>query len=442
VFTFWNTFLGQVNIVEIANTSATQASVTVTAFLPDGQITREFPISARTQIDVNLNDLFGLPIDSYGLIGIASASNSLSGRHTQYGPSPDNPNEFDFVYSLPLTNPQRGRTYLSVNTFEAFAPADAPPVYNWLALGNPTESPQGFTVLWYNHNGQLVGNREIPIPALSRVDLEAGHSSYGSGFAGLVEIIPSDTTASYTAASLRIGGAVEGARSNKIFVAANPAQRGNTQSQTVMLDNLPGTYEIVEISNTDNAQGCVWLSVFDDRGSLLSRENITLAPYAQSHVNAAAALPINSSGSLLLEPVEGLSIVATKFLYSQNEALEVNVFSASAVQPFGKKDVGSFNLYLGMANWLRVLNAANDSQTIVVRMHNKTGTEQLLSFNLPSHGRRDLDLHAMQAFIDKSDSYGAISVEAETPGAIVAELLRVEGRPKSQTGFMNLTQFQ
>ncbi|MCB0360494.1 MAG: hypothetical protein KDD44_12685, partial [Bdellovibrionales bacterium] len=97
---------------------------------------------------------------------------------------------------------------------------------------------------------------------------------------------------------------------------------------------------------------------------------------------------------------------------------------------------GSYNLFLTMENWLKILNYAPRPARVVVTVNSATGsTEEEIV--LPPLGSALLPIHDSTRFHTSPDTYGTVELRVKDGTTISAELLRRKpsSAPATETDF-------
>jgi hypothetical protein len=105
--------------------------------------------------------------------------------------------------------------------------------------------------------------------------------------------------------------------------------------------------------------------------------------------------------------------------YSADWSLE-SVQYSSGVEGVSQRLTGAYNLYLGMANWLRIMNITDVALRVQIGIDALANPTTIV---LPAHARRDIALHELDIPLN---SYGQFTLQASTAGAIAAELVRAK----------------
>ncbi len=451
VYSFWNGFLSMTNILELINTGSSSLTATITLYDLSGNALgtpQVVPINAGSQFDVIVNSLEGFSTTSYGLIKVEFSHYNFDGRMSfyRYGATGSS---FEFAFSLPFANYLTGSSYVSFNTFQPSLNVNHNEylVAQWLSIANLNNSEsKTFTINRYDQSGNLLATQQVTVAPLGLVDVEGGHINPGPGYVGLNEIIPLDNNAPYLARLSRYGGnATPGIIPDSYaFTLMHLARQGNGNPQYLAISNATDSANWIEITNVLNQSVSIGVEFYDSTGSLLQEQTIQLDAHAQRHLSVDSILSANTSGAVKLAPQTANSIIAqTMFYFRDTGTGSINsVYTAIAKEVFGPTITGSYNLFIGMANWLRLINTTDNSLTTTVSL--ATGNNQLSSqsITIPSNGRVELSLHDTDTYNTTIDTYGTITISGHTSGSLFAELLRSRSDSTGEFDFAFTTDFR
>ncbi len=433
----WNGFLQMTNVLELINIGSSALNVSVGLYDLSGNSLSltTFSIPGNSQQDVILNDLSGFSANSYGLVTLDYAGMNLEARVSFYKPTA-NSTQFDFAYAVPLLTPLTAESSVAFNTYQPgrSTAEQGRPVYNWLGVLNlDPNSSRSFTVHSYNANGVLLRSRTVTISPFARMDLEAGHESPGANNVGLQRIVPTTPTAPYFASLVRYGMG-SGTEDFSFAFPLFPAPGGAT-TQHLPISTGAGVRNSssnwVEVLNSSGSALNVNLDFYNSQGTRLAQLPLNLPAHAQIHLNTNIYLGANASGNVQLTAERAGALVAQSMNYFYGPAgnIEAMYGTPSESAAAGPK-TGSYNLYLGMYNWLKLFNTTASSVSGTVEVFGVAGGSRQLPFTLRAHGALDLGLHDSTQFGTTQDSYGAVRV---TGANIFSQVLRI--RPDNVGGF-------
>ena len=422
----WNGFLGMVNIAELVNTGSTPVSVTLSLYDSAGNAIAQTVagVPALGQRDIVLNGLAGFQANNYGIATLDYAGDSLTVRMTYYRPAALG-SSFDFAYSKPMSAPLTGSASVSFNTFQpSLNPSEfGLPVTNWLSIANLDPSRTlGFTVNRYNQAGMALGSQRIAIAPFGRFDLEGGHQNPGTNFVGLNEVVPDNPSAPYFVTLVRYGLGGNGDRFAFAYPLAGSA--GAAGAVYAPVSTGGGAQNWVEVVNSDSAPLQVQLQFFSQTGQALGSEQVlTLTARGQTHVNASSVVGANASGILRVTPGRPGALLAHSLFYFFGGAGGIDsMYGARAMAPAGTAHTGSYNLFLGMYNWLKVANTNSAATSVRVLVHGVGDRVHEEQFLLAPHATIELPMHDFDRFGTSANSYGLVEVEAS---GITSQMLRI-----------------
>ena len=442
VYTFWNSFLGMINILEITNESAETLHATVTVYSIAGQdnetagilATRQLDIPAHLEMDFNLAEFANFIPDSYGLVKVNfDQDDNFEGRMTYYRPSPTYYGEYEYAFSLPFTNSVTGNSYVTSNTYQPSTVAEDQvyPVENWLSIGNLTNGTKQYMVRYFDQAGTQYASNLVTVSGLARVDVDGGNYFGGPNKVSLLEIVPLDQDSYYLASLGRYGRArdeVPGVPAYR-FGSAVFAENGNGSAQYMPISNLPKGANFIEVANVLNETVTVNLTWYDTYGHVTIENSETIPPHGQVHLLARGALEENSSGSVKIEANKINALIAASMTYHYDGfggGSVLGIEYSPARESFATELYGSYNLYLGMANWLRVTNTSDDSMTFTLTTNPGFEQAHTATVTLAAHARFDVGLHDANNHLASVGTYGPLSLSTGEPGKMLSELLRVK----------------
>ncbi|MCB0358887.1 MAG: hypothetical protein KDD44_04605 [Bdellovibrionales bacterium] len=407
------------NILEMINRDGNAKQVTVSLFDTAGvlQSATVVTVPAFGQLDVDVSQLSGFTTNSYGLLKL-EFSGTLDGRVSFYRVAGG---QYQFAFNSPFRQALAGTTYASFNTFDPSTLAAQQPntTLNWLSLLNLESQAKSFSVKRYDMSGALIDTTPVTVPAFGRVDLDGGHG-LGASQVGLNQIVPLDDSAKYLALLTRYGTTATAGEYSFAFPIA--ARQPGAQTQWSTISRGGDATNWVEVVSTSAASQSVSLEFYDSNGNVVKTLQTTLAPFAQVHLNASESLPSGSSGAVKIASSIPNGFIANSMFYffEASGAIDAMYGTASGPAKSGLL-LGSYNLYLGMYDWLRLFNAGTESDTVTVLVLSSAGlhSEQ---YTLAPHTGLDLGLHE-PLWQTSPDTYGLIGVSGNS---VVTELLRIK----------------
>ena len=422
VYALWNGFLGMLNVLEIVNHSGQGATVTVKLYRSDGSgaSQRSIYIDSYSQYDQVLNELPGFDSQSYGIVTLDHDSANINGRVSYYRQATGS-GDFDFAYSIPFGSTLGGTTYTPFNTFQ---PSHNPAhfgnrVLNWLSVVNlDTAEYRSFTVNRYLQDGTLVRSDTISVPPFGRADIDGGHGE-GADRVGLNQII-AESSSAYLALLMRYG------ERGADFDFATPfiASAGSAETKWVPISSGASGLNWVEVGNTGESEAQVAVNVFDNFGRELipGGEHFTVPAKGQHHIFASSLLEPGFSGAAQIRSENNITLSSASLYYFFDSSGQTSaVYAARDSLPSTTSLNGSYNLFLGMFNWLRVFNTEASAQQARLLVYSPSGVHEQ-TLDLAPHSGADLGLHQFANYGTSPDTYGLVQIEG---GGLMADLIRV-----------------
>ena len=436
-YTLWNTFLGVVNILEVTNHGEARQQIDLIVRGTDGSILKELTVALDPlqQFDFILNNIQGFPKDSYGTLQVRFQG-EVDGRMSYYSV-----NELigrEFAYSVALSRPVRGSTTLGFNTLHAAGSLGAG-VYQWLSLSNLENFPAQFRITTFDTQGSVLANRLVDVAANGRLDIDGGHGLGTDAKVGTHLILPASPEQRYLPTSTRYGVS---RRSGRQFDFASPAavQAGNGQATVIPVSAYDSENSLedawVEVTNSRGSSESAEILVFDNNGTLIHEQTVTLMPFGQYHFNASAILRSNNVeyGSAILSPHNPEAMHAQMLCYfrRKGDGHIASVFSSSMKESFDSAVAGSFNLFLDAKNELVVSNPyAFGVQFEITRR--TASANAPVRHSIPAYGTRKIVIGPGEQIAAQRDSYGSISLKSAGGVPLLAEIRRLHDSSEGMT---------
>ncbi|MDD2942788.1 MAG: carboxypeptidase regulatory-like domain-containing protein [bacterium] len=434
-YALWNGFLGMINILEVMNTGDTPLRVSLTLYTIGGTgnpISKTWTIPVMTQRDIILNDLQGFEKDTYGMFRVECSHNSFDGRVSVYYPDSSGTQDaqYGFAYNEPLRNVINGPSAVMYNTYHPGTNMldSSNTVYNWLTIANLDEAHyKGFTVKRYNMSGEPVLTQHISVPPLGRLDIDGGHINPGPNNVGTNRIIPDDSDSPYLANLVRYA---EGSNFNSFDYAMTlPAENGFADSAYLPMSVEFAATNFIEVANILNEPVDMMFTYTDSDGYIVGRNTVRFPPMAQRHFPTSGMLLDVQSGFVKIQSSKPQALLAQSVFYHQNQehgSIDT-AYAAPAREIFGQDIFTTYNTYINMKNYLRLINISAESSLLTYSFPEggsgsiyATKTTDIL---LPKWSGVTLNLHTPLGK-NNTDSYGLIHIETNIPGSISAELIR------------------
>lgn len=440
-YTFWNSFLNMMNILELVNGTSKDIVVKVSFYSISGTLfdQRHINVPANNQFDLIVNDLNNFIKDSYGIIKLEFEGN-LDGRMAFYRPSADNTG-YDYAFTVPLVDATFGTTAVSFNTYQpSFKPEEVNnQVANWLSIVNLDSELRTFTVLTYDTPGRLIMRREVDVPSFGRMDIDGGHGIVGPNVVGYHKIIPKHVTSEYIVQLTRYGGNSPAGFAPSQFKFAVPlsSKLGQSDPQYMPISNKFGESNWIEVINILDKSVGASINYYSSSGVLLESVDAFLDANSQLHFEASRRLPANEVGYAVVVPFEPFSIVAQSmgYLRDRSAGSVTAVYGTQSRRIVPCMQAGSYNLYLNMQNYVLVANPTNDIVEATVSFSTPTSIVEK-NITLMPKAATQIPVHGNQELRTKPDTYGLISVYPKDPSIrLFSEVLRLRYRANGNPDF-------
>ena len=500
-----------------------------------------YSIRAGEEQDIVLNNLSGFSADRYGLVSIESSHEEYDARISVYGRS-THAGGIPFSYTVPISNKREGKTYMVYNSFSPSRLVEDSEsiVANWLSLGNVSSQEAGFSLVYYDQEGRELSRRAVRVPALGRIDVQAGHEFPGANCVGLVGVEPDIEGTKYVAlltryafkpelqaqsstadlgadarsgaapsastgsnavgsdglaqgdrisrtapesgklgrtnsasssassattdlaqqaprSARRESGGIETAKAASSTDIAAPrataptststpkatatttptadthavysyaigllAQGGTSAYQYGGTGGVGESMSVVELANPNDETTDVLFKWYSQEGRLQAQDTFTLPPHGQRHLvvpdQELGSVEVRGQVPQSLEPAKVVCGTAVYHYESQYGAVD-GVEYTQGIEPFGLNLYGSYNLHLGMNNWLRVFNTTDTTATLTVSYTQPSRPQVTYNRTLPPRTRLDLGIHERAT----RDTYGLVTLTTPTPGTLAAQVVR------------------
>ncbi len=302
-------------------------------------------------------------------------------------------------------------------------------VYNWLTLANNEAYGQKFRCVYYNMSGKELKRTTVTVAPYQRQDIDGGHGVAGFNTAGSIVITPENALARYLSVMVRYGslGAPGSGVSGYNFAYPILADVGSAATQYIPLNAGSEVQEIVELSNVSGKGGDLLLKKLDSAGKPLgSNLRVTLGSRNQQHFRVTDLLGAAKSGTLVVESVGGslFNAAVTSFYQTADNAEIVAAARMSSIKSNGMELSSSYNLYLQMDNWLRVINPTKTKQKFVLELDTPSGIKSFTK-TISAASRLDFPLHSTEQFGTALNTYGVLKIIPPSGGSLSADLLRL-----------------
>lgn len=461
LYALWNGFLDQTNILELGNIQSFDITVRIDLFRLDGSLGTSLlvPIPEKQQRDIIVNELTGFSPNSYGVIRLSfyvgnivgdsslnleedqDRSDIVDARMSFYKAGKDG--SYDFAFSLPLLPPDTyGRE--SIVAFNTFQPSsdvtDARNVVaNWLTIVNLNSHTTKFKIDSFRVDGTPLPARTVEVPAFGRVDVEAGHENPGPSNVGLHIVRPIIETADedehrggqlvqLTRYGYRSDGSIGFAFPLQAISDSNDYSSFTTSDGVLVpLSTMLTAQNWLELANAESTSSSLDLQMFDADGALKHSQKVVLGPHAQNHINVNQYLGESRTGHAVLKNIAGPGgvandedenyrkprIVAQSMHYFRNSKGGIDTIYGAEALPLSDYYLwtsGSYNLFLGMNNWLKIFNRASFSGKYRVVVHRFGAADTSQTVTVPANGSIDVPIHSNALFATQANTYGVVDV--------------------------------
>lgn len=457
VFTKYNTYLGQLNWLELVSMGASTIHGHVSVFTLNGKMIGTplpFSIDAKSEVDINIHDLAGEP-DTYGVVRIDFNSNdegvSLGGRLTVYRPDADteylpaNEKSYSFAFARELRNAAKGSVFAVANSYDPQGLGHLTP--NWLEIVNLDSVSRQFIVRIYDQKGQELYSSSaahdangielapITVAPYGERDIQAGHE-WGEGVY-LVEVVPIDGNAYYFATVARYGSDSYGGSEAQHYNFAMPlnAHAPSGEVHYAMIGNQQGSCwtqsNWLEIANTTSADATVDITFRNSAGESVGSTTTIIGPHAQEHLNAGSLVAAGDYGLAEISPRDAAAIISQSSVYFHDckENILQSAYSSPSRIPGLAEQVGTYNSYLGMKTFLRLLNLTTETDSVGIQLR-QTGRGLVADkqHEVPAKGSVELDLGNQTEFLTSRDTYGTVSLSMDDAQCLIADAIRIRER--------------
>jgi glucose/arabinose dehydrogenase len=431
---FWNGFLDQLNVVECNNFGASDDEVRLTLRDRFGASLSEriFTVKALGTVHVVLSGLADLR-NSYGTYRLevlpGSSGKRLRCLSAFYRFSSRQGRSVDYAFVLPVED---ARTGVSAGLFNSMDPeTSGKPVENWLSVYNPSTVRFSATLRLYDMEGALLSERRLDLSAGQRTDVALGHDDPSHGYqnVGLYRIVPDVDTAPYIAFLSRYGTDSRGVRFGFTLLPSAGGCAG-VSGFAATVNNAVNWAEIANIGDTDLD---VSVEVYDRAGVRKGAESFRIAKDSQHHLYLNRHIGENNVGSFRLVCGSNTGkVIAQSLFYGRAPDLKTVSWAYASqqrrVQGADSTRLGvSVNTYLGMQNWLKLLDGAGDATDVRLELFSAAGTRAVENaIALSARTSTDVGLH--ETFVPNTVGEGLISFH-EANANVSAEVLRVFPAP-------------
>jgi hypothetical protein len=444
------------NILELINkgNSAINVSLTLHNGRGVGVSSTYFSIAPGAQYDSLVHGMSGREADQYGKVCIShdGGVGQIDGRMVYYKQNVSAPasvvkkkskgrkkrptlpreirKEFEFAFSMPLSNGVSGSQFVSFNTFAVSRNAGELGflVANWVQISNLSNRYRSGRVKYFDANGAELGSQMLWLEPGQRFDVTP--NQFGANKIGHVAWYPESQTAKFEMRAVRYFFANQGNIYQFLTAFAVEAGVGVGSKQVLSLENkvvgdrFNQTQGMIsEISNVLDEPVEVFLDIVSEQGQAIHSRTIALPAHGSYHLDTSAFIPANARGTLFVHSNKRESIIAQNIRYAFSNTGSLSSANATpSVLPAGYSASSSYNTFLQQKSDLVITNTSDSEQVFYVTMIRSNGGHVLNSqpITLASRSTTSLSLN----LYEEENRYGLIQVDANTPGAISAWVYR------------------
>ncbi len=460
IFVKWNTFLSQLNFLEMAVQGEQPLDINYTVYNLFGETmtSSQVSVAGGDQQDLDLNtivqgvcdagetscsnfiDIDGSGvIDSYGLVRLdfddSDPDVRLVGRLSNYRPE-GGLDSFSFAFAREFRNPNVGVSSASSNTFDLNASGFVVP--NWTEVINLSDSEKDFTVNLYSVNGELVKSDSISLLPLEERDVSAGHEirNVSGGVEQavyLVEVIPADTEAEYLMSVARYSSnslpGFDSASYNFAFAVEGRSGQETSLFGPITNENLSCGQIInwVEVINTSDQTESFTVTFRDSLGSVVGQTTDSYPAKSQINFNANSMLPAGELGSVQVQSSSPGAAIAQSLVYIMecDSSLVQTAYMIQLRAPGSENQVGSGNTFIQMENFLRLVSTNDASSLANFSITSFSGLTGENMVNLASGGTQEVQFSSNPAVGFGENQYGILEVATGSNFSIVGDVLRI-----------------
>ncbi len=246
---------------------------------------------------------------------------------------------------------------------------------------------------------------------------------------GLHKILPRNQSAPYIAQLIRYGGNTDASAAPSEYSFAFPlvARAGSGRTLIAPISTQFDESNWVELVNTSPAQVTADITFVDENGATVGSSRTVMPANSQAHFQASRLLAPGRSGSVIIRASRPNSLIAQSMYYFRDaqSGSVVAMYGSQANEILGRAIFGSYNLFLGMQNWLTIGNNSNSAAQIQIIVNHANGsTEETIS--LEAYGSQIVPIHDASRFNTTSESYGTVELRATEGANVWGQILRLK----------------
>jgi hypothetical protein len=272
---------------------------------------------------------------------------------------------------------------------------------------------------------------EASLRAGQRREFDAGHERFGPQVVGTIHI---ESAGKKSAAFLVRNGRGGPSGEYRFGFALNPTAYNwganlfepEAKPKIVPLSRGGNGINWVEMTNLNRfASNVLNFIAYSNDGTKVLDAQLEIPAGQHFHLYANSLLSPGQTGILKIESADKLPYIAQSVFYFFNDSFSelTSAYTSKAkVLSIGEK-LGSWNLFLGMFNWLKIYNSTERVQRIRIVV-NRGGIDSERTFFIFPFWGTDFGLHESAFWGTASEEYGTFRVIADEPDAIYSEILR------------------
>ena len=209
-----------------------------------------------------------------------------------------------------------------------------------------------------------------------------------------------------------------------LFAFPLSAHAGNGRPTFLPLSRQFGESNWVEVINTSSESVEITVDFYNGDGSTSSNVR-TLAPYSQHHYFIdEELLSSGDRGYVRVTPSTANSVISQSMFYFRGETGSIQAMEGIlARESLGASYIGSYNLFLGMENWLTLSNVTDSEVSVLVQSASSGGSGST-TLTIGANQTTEISVGAEAGLNTVADSYGVLSVTPDRAGSLIIDLHR------------------
>jgi len=429
----WNGYLSDITqILELRNAGSNSLTLNVDLRNSSGvtQSSVVVGLNAGRQFDVIVNDLAGFTTSAYGTVCatiVSGDGDSLESQVSQYKLSGTS---FNYAFATRYVPPQAGKQYVGYNHyFPALTLAELSNfVAGYVQVINDESTTQTGTLVFYDASGAETKRVDLALAAKGRVDI--GSHDNNSSLLGLVEWVPTSTTAKFRMAMNRYYFNGSTPTASRRFVVSQPAKRGVGAELRRPFSSI-GRVAVLEVNNTLATSVNISLNVYHADGSAVfsPATGYNIPAKGTQHIVLNSALT-GELGSFSIQASTAGAVIASLLEYRYDSNLIVRSMSV------GEADIGlaaalsgTYNNYLGGC-LLRLSNLSSSQKTGTYSLTRSDGTPVVSAQTVTLSGNASTEINICGS--ESQTAYGSVSVLPNSANSLIGEIVRLNSNGNAE----------